>query len=66
MADLNEFIFQAVSIMRSHAGDAGARELDFLSREILYRIGEAHLSNEALIVGDIISDDNYGSPLYDF
>ena len=62
MVELNDFVFRAVATMRSHASDVGAAQLDFLSREILYRIAEAHLADEPIIVGDIISNDIFGSP----
>jgi DNA-binding MarR family transcriptional regulator len=62
MSELNEFIFRLKNVLRAAEADSGAGTLDPLSLEILGRVGDAHIAQETLIVGDIISNDAYGSP----
>ncbi|MDP4824224.1 MAG: winged helix DNA-binding protein [Aestuariivirgaceae bacterium] len=62
MIELNEFVFRMKGVMRAAEGDAGAGSLDSLSLEILSRVGDAHIADETLIVGDIIGNEAFGSP----
>jgi DNA-binding MarR family transcriptional regulator len=62
MSELNEFVFKMKGIIKAAETDAGAAVLDPLSLAILSRVGDAQITDETLIVGDIIGNEVFGSP----